>query len=110
VPTELRADVILFTRSGKYYTEDHWRIPPPPTPTSVSLPQDMINSPDFHRIDGGPVLVEGEPWGYPHLFPADVILPTWQEALADHISRELRAQVAQIVAPSDLVAAIKGRR
>jgi hypothetical protein len=110
VPTELRAAVMLFKPSGKYYSEESWRIPAPPTPTSASLPQDMLHSPDFHRIDGGPVLVMDGPWGYPHLFPAEWVLPTWQEALAQHIAAELRAQVAQIVAPSDLVAAIEGRR
>jgi hypothetical protein len=107
--SEQRAHVILFKPNGKYYTTESWRIPAPPTPTQVSLPHDMLHSPDFRRIAGGSVLVEDGPWGYPHLFPADVILPTWQEALADHIARELSAQVAQVVAPADLVAAIEGR-
>jgi hypothetical protein len=103
--TERRAHVLLFKPSGKFYTEEDWRIPA----DRPRLPSDMLHSPDFRRIAGGPVLVEGEPWGYPHLFPADVTLPTWQEALAEHIARELSAQVAQLVAPADLVAAIEGR-
>jgi hypothetical protein len=99
------AHVLLFKPSGKYYTEEDWRIP-----ADAIGPYDMLHSPDFRRISNGPVLVETqEPWGYPHLFPADVILPTWQEALAEHIARELSAQVAQLVAPADLVAAIEGR-
>ena len=57
------ATVILFRRSGKYYTEEQWRIP-----VDAIGPHDMMRSPTFHRIDGGPVLLETqEPWGYPHL-------------------------------------------
>jgi len=59
------ASVILFKPSGKYYTEERWRIP-----DSAITPYDMERSPDFRRISGGAVLVETqEPWGYPHLFP-----------------------------------------
>ncbi len=61
------AAVILFRRSGKYYTTDIWRIP-----DSAIGPYDMERSPDFRRIDGGPVLVDTqEPWGFPHLFPSE---------------------------------------
>lgn len=70
------ATVILFKPSGKYYTEEDWRIP-----TEADLPDDalrgdlvgpfcMMHSPDFRRIGTGAVLVgTQEPWGYPHLFP-----------------------------------------
>ena len=61
-----KARVILFRRSGKYYTEEDWRVP-----EGAIGPYDMARSPDWRRIDGGPVLVDSqEPWGYPHLFPA----------------------------------------
>jgi hypothetical protein len=60
-----KAEVILFKPGGKYYTEDHWRIP-----TGSIGPFDMQKSPDFRRISDGPVLIPTqEPWGYPHLFP-----------------------------------------
>jgi hypothetical protein len=108
MPTERRAHVLLFKPSGKFYTEEDWRIPDA-LAVAVPVPAAVLHSPDFHRIDGGPVLVEGELWGYPHLFPAAVTLPTWQEALAEHIARELSAQVSQLVAPADLVRAIEGR-
>jgi hypothetical protein len=63
----MTAKVILFRRSGKYYTEEEWEIPP-----GAMGPFDMDASYDFRRIDGGPVLVvTQEPWGYPHLFPGD---------------------------------------
>lgn len=66
--TEIR--VILFKQSGKYYTEENWEIP-----EDAIGPFDMINSPSFRRIGGGPVLItEDEPWGYPHLFPAEIEL------------------------------------
>ena len=59
------ARVILFKSSGKYYTEEQWEIP-----QETIVPFDMVNSPDFHRIEGGAVLIDTqEPWGYPHLFP-----------------------------------------
>lgn len=77
-----KAKVILFTPSGRYYTEDEWEIPE----DSVG-PADMWWSPDFRRIDGGPVLVDTqEPWGYPHLFlntPANVAAE-----LFDHLTKE----------------------
>lgn len=73
------AKVILFKPSGIYYTEEEWRIPKTVN-VYTSLggiyrrkpigPYDMKQSPDFRRIDGGPVLIyTQEPWGYPHLFP-----------------------------------------
>lgn len=63
-----KATVTLFKSSGKYYTDEEWRIPP-----DAVVPADMINSLDFRRLsDGGAVLVpKQEPWGYPHLFPND---------------------------------------
>lgn len=69
------ATVTLFTPDGKYYISEAWRVP-----EGAIGPYDMINSPDFRRINDGPVLVEtnadpysdtSENWGYPHLFPAD---------------------------------------
>ena len=55
--------VTLFKPSGKYYTSEEWS-----EPAGAIGPQDMARSPDFRRIDGGPVLVETqEPWGYPFL-------------------------------------------
>ena len=57
--------VILFKPSGKYYTEEHWRIP-----EGAIGPYDMERSLDFRRISDGAVLIETqEPWGFPHLFP-----------------------------------------
>jgi hypothetical protein len=78
----MKAKVILFKPTGKYYTGEEWRIPtvvPGWSPQRGSytrgaiIPADMLYSPDFRRIDGGAVLVpEQEPWGYPHLIvPAD---------------------------------------
>lgn len=62
------ASVLLFKSSGKYYTQEEWRIPP-----GALGPFDMKGSADFRRIDGGAVLIETqEPWGYPHLFPGEV--------------------------------------
>jgi hypothetical protein len=71
------ASVVLFKPGGKYYTTEAWRIPPrvpseirPGRMRETTGPYDMEYSPDFHRIDGGAVLVESqEPWGYPFLFP-----------------------------------------
>lgn len=61
-----KATVILFKPNGKYYTEETWTIP---TGTGFG-PDQMQYSPDFRRIQGGPVLVETQdPWGYPHLIP-----------------------------------------
>lgn len=63
----MKATVILFRKSGKYYTEEKWSIP-----ADAIGPYDMKRSPDFRRIDGGPVLIDTqEPWGYPHLFPTE---------------------------------------
>ena len=60
---EPKATVILFKPSGKYYTEEEWRIP-----KGAMSPHDMERSPDFRRIGGGPVLVDTqEPWGFPAL-------------------------------------------
>jgi hypothetical protein len=73
------ATVVLFKPSGKYYTEEPWRIPtreeaqshPDFMPGDMTGPFSMLYSPDFRRIGDGAVLVETqEPWGYPHLFPA----------------------------------------
>ena len=62
-----KTNVILFKPSGKYYTEEQWEIP-----EDAIGPFDMVNSPDFRRIDGGPVLIDDDRrWGYPHLFPAE---------------------------------------
>lgn len=59
----MKARVILFKPSGKYYTEEEWEIP-----ANAIIPYDMIRSKDFRRIGNGPVLIETqEPWGYPHL-------------------------------------------
>lgn len=59
----MKAKVILFKPSGKYYTEEEWEVP-----DRAIIPYDMIRSKDFHRVSGGPVLVvTQEPWGYPHL-------------------------------------------
>jgi len=63
------AIVILFKPSGKYHTEEKWRIP-----DNAITPHDMARSPDFRRIAGGAVLVGSqEPWGYPHLFPQEMV-------------------------------------
>lgn len=76
-----KATVILFKPSGKYYTQEEWTIPDSVPDHSelrgafkrkVVGPYDLRHSPDFRRIGGGAVLVpEQEPWGYPHLFPAE---------------------------------------
>jgi len=58
--------VQLFKPSGKWYTDEWWRIP-----ENALLPADMKRSPDFRRILGGAVLVDQETWGYPHLFPSE---------------------------------------
>lgn len=73
----MKATVILFKSSGKYYTEEEWTVPervPDYSPErghytrEVLIPSDMQHSPDFRRIDNGKVLVvTQEPWGYPHL-------------------------------------------
>jgi hypothetical protein len=62
-----QARVILFKDSGKYYTEEWWRIP-----DDAIGPWDMKRSENFRRIGRGAVLVDTqEPWGYPHLFPKE---------------------------------------
>jgi hypothetical protein len=78
-PIRLKAKVILFKHSGKYYSEEEWEIP---TKEEViergGMPGDSVGpfcmkySKDYRHIGGdGPVLViTQEPWGYPHLlFP-----------------------------------------
>ena len=75
------AKVILFKPSGKYYTEEEWRIPDKVVEYSKDRgyytrdaigPYDVDRSLDFRQIDGGPVLVvTQEPWGYPHLLLGD---------------------------------------
>lgn len=76
-----RVRVELFKPTGKWYTDDEWRIPTIVRDHSEIRgdyrraaigPHDMIQSPDFRRIGGGAVLVPSqEPWGYPFLFPGD---------------------------------------
>lgn len=62
-----KATVILFKPTGKYYTEEEWRIP-----EKAIGPYDMLFSDDFRTIGGGPVLVvTQEPWGFPHLLLPD---------------------------------------
>jgi hypothetical protein len=62
----MKVKVILFRRSGKYYTEEEWEVP-----AGAIGPWDMKESPNWRRIDHGAVLVDTqEPWGYPHLFPS----------------------------------------
>ncbi len=59
----MKARVVLFKASGKYYTEEEWEIP-----ERAIGPYDMRASKDYRTIQGGAVLVESqEPWGYPHL-------------------------------------------
>lgn len=62
-PEPKTAKVQLFKPGGKWYADEEWVIP-----ADAIGPFDMADSPDFHRISGGPVLVETqEPWGYPFL-------------------------------------------
>lgn len=73
----MKATVILFKSSGKYYTEEQWEVPVVVHDSSPERgryirealgPWDMEHSSDFRRIENGPVLVvTQEPWGYPHL-------------------------------------------
>jgi hypothetical protein len=87
----MKAKVILFKPSGKYYAEEEWTVPEfvrdhsPERGTytrKVLGPYDMDKSPDFHRIDGGSVLVcTQEPWGFPHLFPARIFSPVGKLAM-----------------------------
>lgn len=64
-PEPTHATVELYRASGKYYTEEPWRIP-----EGAIGPYDMRNSPDFRRIDNAGVVVvpAQEPWGFPHVF------------------------------------------
>ena len=65
--TEQKVNVILFRKSGRYYTEEKWRIP-----HGALTPAEMCDSPDFRRVDRGAVLIPSqEPWGYPHMFPSE---------------------------------------
>lgn len=65
----MKAKVILFKDSGKYYSEEEWEIP-----SDALGPYDMAKSKDFRRIGGGAVLVDTqEPWGYPHLIPGEPV-------------------------------------
>jgi poly-beta-hydroxyalkanoate depolymerase len=78
----MKAKVILFRHSGKYYTEEEWEVPTSAAeaaqvaierrliffPGDMTVPYVMRYSKDFRRIDDGKVLVVSqEPWGYPHL-------------------------------------------
>lgn len=67
--TQRSASVTLFKKSGKYYTQEAWRVP-----ADAIGPEGMRRSPDFRRIDGGVVLVdadaapelpEAKNWGFP---------------------------------------------
>lgn len=67
------ATVVLFKDSGKYYTEESWRVP-----EDAIGPYDMDRSPDFRRIGHGAILISSEGeygkdenWGFPHLFNAE---------------------------------------
>ena len=63
ISKEMKATVILFKESGKYYCEEKWAIP-----DRCIIPEYMTGSPDRHHIGKGAVLVESqEPWGYPCL-------------------------------------------
>lgn len=75
----MKAQVILFKPSGKYYTEEEWEVPTREQILALGgRPGDSVGpycmrwSLDFRRIAGGPVLVPTqEPWGYPHLITED---------------------------------------
>lgn len=77
-PEPTRVKVELYRTSGKYYTEEEWRIP-----DGAIGPHDMRNSLDFRRIDPAGVVVipAQEPWGYPF-----VIMPG-HDALPDATER-----------------------
>lgn len=61
------ATVLLFLPTGRFVGEESWSVP-----DGASGPWSMEQSVDFHRMSGGPVLVETqEPWGFPHLSIAD---------------------------------------
>lgn len=80
-----KATVILFKKSGKYYTEEEWEIPtaeeleekqkdvPLPMRHYDFVPSCMYLSKDFRRIggDGAVLVVSQEPWGFPHLLTND---------------------------------------
>lgn len=82
-----KAKVTLFRPSGRYYTEEEWEVP-----SGATGPQDMVRSPDWRRIDSGPVLVDAqEPWGYPHLFPMGVQRTGTRHTLAEDGASTTRA-------------------
>lgn len=74
-----KAKVLLFKKNGKYSSEQEWEIP---TREEVlerggngadsTSPYCMKYSKDFVRTggDGAVLVVEQEPWGYPHLLPS----------------------------------------
>jgi len=102
----MRAKVILFKASGKYYTEEEWEIPTEEelkekqrnTPREyhdyVHVPTCMQWSKDFRRIGRtGAVLIESqEPWGFPHLFPA-ITLPELANEELEMISSSLNLTI-----------------
>lgn len=54
------ARVVRIKDSGKYYTEEEWRIP-----DNAYYPRGMAESPDAHLEDGGIYIVPAQyPWGY----------------------------------------------
>lgn len=54
------ARVVRIKDSGKYYTEESWRIP-----ENAHYPRNMANSPDARLGDGGIYIVPAQyPWGY----------------------------------------------
>lgn len=60
----VKATVVTFKPSGKYYTEHEWRVP-----VDAIGPFDLSRSPDYDLAPGWSALVvTQEPWGYPHLF------------------------------------------
>lgn len=67
--------VTLFSPGGYWGSEEEWRIPERvPQDTEGELwrnpigPLDVVYSPDFHTIDGGPILVHSQKLGkYPYL-------------------------------------------
>lgn len=54
------ARVVRIKDSGKYYTEEEWRIP-----ENAFFPRSMANSPDARLENGGIYIVPAQyPWGY----------------------------------------------
>ena len=54
------ARVVRIKDSGKYYTEEQWRIP-----ENAYYPRNMAKSPDARLEDGGIYFVPAQyPWGY----------------------------------------------